>query len=84
MVTVEAGEGVHDSLLFLHCSLYNWLSLKWKVSIIKSHRRTSPMLQWLGILLPVKGMQVQFLFWEDPTCRGATKPMCRNYQACMP
>ena len=22
------------------------------------------------------------LVWEDPTCRGATKPACHNYQAC--
>ena len=84
MITVEAGEGVHDGLLFLYCSLYNWLSLKWKVSIIKNHRRTSLMLQWLGILLPVKGIQVQFLVWEDPTGQGATKPMCCNYWACVP
>ena len=30
--------------------------------------------QWLGICLPVQGTWVQALVWEDPTCRGATKP----------
>ena len=26
--------------------------------------------------------QVQSLVWEDPMCRGANKPVCRNYWAC--
>ena len=26
--------------------------------------------------------QVWSLVWEDPTCSGATKPMCHNYGAC--
>ena len=25
---------------------------------------------------------VQSLVWEDPTCHGATKPVCHNYGAC--
>ena len=25
-----------------------------------------------------QGTQVQSLVWEDPTCRGATKPVCHN------
>ena len=28
------------------------------------------------------GTQVRALFREDPTCRGATKPVCHNYWAC--
>ena len=35
--------------------------------------------QWLRIHLPVQGTQVQALVQEDPTCRGATKPMHHNY-----
>ena len=38
--------------------------------------------QWLIIRLPVQGTQVQALVWEDPICRGATKPVRHNYQAC--
>ena len=35
--------------------------------------------QWLRIRLPMQGTRVQALVWEDPTCRGATKPMRHNY-----
>ena len=40
---------------------------------------TSLVVQWLRILLPMQGTQVRPLVWEDPTCRGATKPVCHNY-----
>ena len=30
----------------------------------------------------MQGTQVQALVQEDPTCRGATKPMRHNYWAC--
>ena len=39
----------------------------------------SPVAQWLRICLPMQGTQVRALAWEDPTCRGATKPMRHNY-----
>ena len=35
--------------------------------------------QWLGVCLPVQGMQVRALVWEDPTCHGATGPVSHNY-----
>ena len=35
--------------------------------------------QWLTIHLPVQGTRVRALVQEDPTCRGATKPVCHNY-----
>ena len=34
------------------------------------------------IHLPLQKTWVQSLVWEDPTCLGATKPMCPNYWAC--
>ena len=40
---------------------------------------TSLVAQWLRIHLPRQGTQVRSLVWEDPTCRGATKPVCHNY-----
>ena len=40
------------------------------------------MAQWLRIHLPMQGTQVRSLVQKDPTCRGATKPVCHNYQAC--
>ena len=33
------------------------------------------MVQWLRIRLPVQGTRVRALVQEDPTCRGATKPI---------
>ena len=35
--------------------------------------------QWLRIHLPMKGTRVRTLVREDPTCHGATKPVCHNY-----
>ena len=35
--------------------------------------------QWLGVCLPMQGTRVRALVWEDPTCRGATGPVSRNY-----
>ena len=35
--------------------------------------------QWLRICLPMQGTRVQALVWEDPTCRGATRPVSHNY-----
>ena len=34
---------------------------------------------WLGVCLPMQGTRVRALVWEDPTCRGATKPVSHNY-----
>ena len=46
---------------------------------IKCKCRTSLVVQWLRICLPMEGTNVQSLVWEDPTCRRATKPMRHNY-----
>ena len=67
-----------------------WMS-KWPISIWKvvremhiktTARGTSLVAQWLRIHLPMQGMCVWALVQEDPTCHGATKPMCHNYWAC--
>ena len=42
---------------------------------------TSLVVQWLRIRLPMQGTRVQSLVSEDPTGRGATKPVHHNYQA---
>ena len=49
--------------------------------VMKNRWRTSLVVQWLGICLPMQGTQVPFLVWEDPTCRGTTKPTCHNYRS---
>ena len=40
---------------------------------------TSLVAQWLRIHLPMQGTRVRSLVQEDPTCRGATKPVRHNY-----
>ena len=35
--------------------------------------------QWLRIRLQMQGTRVRALVREDPTCRGATKPVRHNY-----
>ena len=40
---------------------------------------TSLVAQWLGVHLPVQWTRVRALVREDPTCRGATKPVHHNY-----
>ena len=44
-----------------------------------THSRASLVAQCLRIHLPTQGTCVQVLVQEDPTCRGATKPVCHNY-----
>ena len=44
--------------------------------------RASLAAQWLRICLPMQGTRVRALVREDPTCRGATKPVRHNYWAC--
>ena len=42
-------------------------------------RGASLVAQWLRICLPMQGTWVRALVREDPTCRGATKPVSHNY-----
>ena len=51
-------------------------------AIKRNHWGASLVVQWLRIHLPVQGTWVQALVREDPTCRGAAKPMWHNYWAC--
>ena len=46
---------------------------------IKNVERASLVAQWLRICLPMQGTRVRALVWEDPTCRGATKPVSYSY-----
>ena len=51
----------------------------WSLSLILS---PGSIMQWLRIRLPVQATRVRSLVREDPTCRGATKPVRHNYWAC--
>ena len=44
--------------------------------------RASLVAQWLRICLLMQGTWVRALVWEDPTCRGATRPVSHSYWAC--
>ena len=48
----------------------------------KIQLRTSLVVQWLRIRLPMQGPWVRALVREDPTCCRATKPVHHNYWAC--
>ena len=45
----------------------------------KRQFRASLVVQWLRICLLMQGTRVRALVWEDPTCRGATRPVSHNY-----
>ena len=45
----------------------------------KGRHRASLVVQWLRIRLPMQETQVRALVREDPTCRGATKPVGPDY-----
>ena len=47
--------------------------------LLKEKSRASLVAQWLRICLLMQGTRVRALVWEDPTCRGATRPVSRNY-----
>ena len=48
-------------------------------TIFKMQRGASLVAHWLRICLPMQGTRVRALVWEDPTCRGATRPVSHNY-----
>ena len=78
-----------SSCCWLPLSLWPWLTY-WSAlnpSCILKHIKclgTSLVAQWLRICLPMQGTQVWVLVREDPTCCGATKPVCHNYWGWVP
>ena len=56
-------------------------SASWE-GLEKERRGTFLVVQWIRIRLPMQGTRVRALVQEDPTCRGATKPVRHNYRAC--
>ena len=69
----KGGRG-EDGLFLLNCPLSEETKM-----LIKTSIWTSLVAQWLRICLPMQGTRVRALVWEDPTCCGATKPVCHNY-----
>ena len=54
-----------------------YLQYVYKTPILRMYR-ASLVAQWLRICLPMQGTRVRALVWEDPTCRGATRPVSHN------
>ena len=81
-------ESRHRSICKQFSSGYNLRELVMclRGTIIASMKdtRASLVVQWLRICLPIQGTRVWALIREDPTCRGATKPVHHNYWACAP
>ena len=65
-----------------HCSLFTHTSQKVVECYLIKVCGASLVMQWLRIHLPMQGTRA--LVQEDPTCRGATKPVCHNYWARVP
>ena len=53
-----------------------------KIFLSRIQPGASLVAQWLRIRLPMQGTRVRALVWEDPTCRGTTKPVSHNYWTC--
>ena len=53
--------------------------LEHSVWILKRCWRASLVAQWLRTHLLMQGIRVRALVREDPTCRGAAKPVRHNY-----
>ena len=53
--------------------------ISFNIPLLNKLARASLMASWLRIHLPMQGTWVQALVQEDPTCRGATKPVRHNY-----
>ena len=43
-------------------------------------RRTSLVVQWIGICPPMEGTRINSLVWEDPTLQK--QPVHHNHRAC--
>ena len=52
---------------------------KYQESYLNYRFRASLVAQWLRICLPMQGMRVRALVWEDPTYHGATGPVSHNH-----
>ena len=58
-----------------------WQQCHYQKLFLKKKKKlwTSLVAQQLRIHLPMQGTRVRALVREDPTCRGATKPVSHNY-----
>ena len=82
---LQSMDSGHSLISLLWTLLYLFLFLLLELLIICTLYllyQASLVAQWLRIRLPMQGTRVRALVREDPTCRGATKPVHHNYWAC--
>ena len=77
---------LHQPCMKRRCCIQRnmYSSLKGSSFKKKKNGGASLVAQWLRICLPMQGTRVRALAREDPTCRGATKPVHHNYWAWAP
>ena len=68
----EASEFFTSLPTLVICHFHSFFKKEWASLVV----------QWLRIRLPMQETRVRALVWEDPTCRGVTKPVRHNYWAC--
>ena len=70
-------------VIFLNVNINPWeRKLGCDFFIQEWQHRASLVAQWLRVCLPVQGTWVRALVWEDPTCRGAARPVSHDCWAC--
>ena len=78
---IFANQKSDKELISKICKEFTKLNSKNKYVIKNGYCGASLVVQWLRIRLPMQEPRVRALVWEDPTCRGATKPLSHNYWA---
>ena len=75
----EWGLNLIRNKLWLRLKASEHVNAMIKFTLKEFKYRASLVAQWLRICLPMQETRVRALVWEDPTCRGATKPVSHNY-----
>ncbi|KAJ8790301.1 hypothetical protein J1605_021378 [Eschrichtius robustus] len=79
-LTVQVPDGISQELRLSPSPLWTGESQgKGRVQSIPPQHDASLVAQWLRICLLMQGTRVRAPVWEDPTCRGATRPVSHNY-----
>ena len=82
---VEIGNLPEKEFRIMIVKMIQDLGIRMEAKIKKNQEmfnRASLVAQWLRICLPMQGIRVRALVWEDPTCRRATRLVSHDYWAC--
>ena len=79
---VEIGNLPEKEFRIMMVKMIQDLGIRMEAKIKKNQEmfnRASLVAQWLRICLPMQGIRVRALVWEDPTCRRATRLVSHDY-----